>query len=78
MEYSLNISFIRSVCTGEQFPFNKLLKLLGQICRPLSLSELKLLSVKQKNQLGLIYLFVLFKRILLGDSKYLQISLEKQ
>lgn len=75
---SLSVSLICSICTGEQFPFNKLLKLLGQICRPLSLHELKLLTVNEKNQLALIYLFAVFKSILLGDSKYLQISLEKQ
>lgn len=56
---SAAFSLIHSVCTGEQFPFNKLLKLLGQICGYLSLGDLKLLNVNEKTQLGLIYLFFL-------------------
>lgn len=52
---STAFSLVHSVCAGEQFPFNKLLKLLRHICGSLSLSDLKLLSVneKKKNSLGL-------------------------
>lgn len=61
------------------FSFNKPIKHLGQICSPLSLSELKLLSMNFFFFFkAWAYLFVLFESILLGESKYFQISLEKQ